>query len=441
MSGIWGSGFNPDYDEADGSYFYGAAGTFSTTSTEASSSSSVVPEPSLSVFSGPRPGQQPNWPVPRARVSNYAKSAPNYAAIAHRAMTKEDVEMARLETLHQAQVAQEKEQQAKQNFLIRSQPALQSVCHFFQLGTCKYGQSCRFAHIILQEGAQEEREYGEYRENGKYGECGEYAEGCGEEGANGSGEYAGEEEVALSSSLSAAGSSFVYGGTGAGASVAPSSGFSRGVPLPASASRSGSGSGPGMRSGSRSGSEGPGEFLEASECGICMGDSPTDKLYGVLSHCNCVFCLSCIREWRADGAARNPGMAGSTVRQCPLCRVPSYFVVPSIRTFTLKSLVNAEASGGTEAIQTRQEHLQAEKKTFIDTYKRSLQQKPCRNYLADKSCPFGSSCFYLHIDANGELERAPDLDITSKPRYLLNQAGETVIIQQSVPQEAFKLLS
>jgi len=439
---VWGSGlvFNPDYEEADGSYFYGAAGTFGTTSAASSSSSSssssstpAFPEPSLAGLSGPRPGQRPSYPVPRARVSNYAKPAPNYAAIAHRAMTKEDVEVARNEQLQQEQLARDKEQQAKQKFLLRSQPVPQSVCHFFQIGTCKYGKSCRFAHSILQDEPQEYGEYGEYEEYGG-------------EGANGYGECGEGTSMGMSAGvLSAAGASYVYKGgagagpgTGAGAGAASSSSYSQGVPL----RRGTDWSGPGLRSGS----EELGDHDEASECGICMGDSPSDKLYGILSHCNCVFCLSCIREWRSDGATRNPGMAGSTVRQCPLCRVPSFFVVPSIRTFTLKSLVrvnanNADASSGNglDDIQVRQDSLQDEKRVFIDTYKRSLQQKPCRNYLTDRSCPFGTSCFYLHIDANGEHERVPDLDITTKPRYLLNQAGETVIMQPSVPQEAFKL--
>ena len=430
MSGIWGNTFNnnPDeYDEADGSYFYGAAGTFATSSTSRSSaygsqehgalplnyvasapsSSSSSAFPATAALSGPRPGQQTNWPVPRARVSNYAakaKPAPNYAAIAHRAMTEEDVEIARQEALQQEQLLREKDQQAKQKFLERSQPAPQSACHFFQLGTCKYGQSCRFAHTIMQEGLHEE-EGGNAWNGGEY----ESARAAPRDGQSTSLQGG----SALCSPLSATGPSFVYKGAMNYASASTMS----------------------------VGTEETANYAEASECGICMGDQPTDKLYGILSHCNCVFCLGCIREWRSAGTERNPGMAGSTVRQCPLCRVASYFVVPSIRTFTLKSLVNADNGTAEEDTQTRQAALQAEKTAFIDAYKSSLKQKPCRNYLTEKTCPFGSSCFYLHIDANGELENGPDLDITSKPRYLLNAAGETVIVQQSAPREAFKLPS
>ena len=40
--------------------------------------------------------------------------------------------------------------------------------------------------------------------------------------------------------------------------------------------------------------------LEQFECGICMS-SPQDGRLGILSHCNCIFCLKCIREWRRQG--------------------------------------------------------------------------------------------------------------------------------------------
>lgn len=36
------------------------------------------------------------------------------------------------------------------------------------------------------------------------------------------------------------------------------------------------------------------------ECGICI-DAPIGTLYGILSHCDCKFCLHCIREWRKEG--------------------------------------------------------------------------------------------------------------------------------------------
>ena len=36
------------------------------------------------------------------------------------------------------------------------------------------------------------------------------------------------------------------------------------------------------------------------ECGICMS-IPEDGRLGLLSNCNCIFCIQCIREWRKSG--------------------------------------------------------------------------------------------------------------------------------------------
>lgn len=109
------------------------------------------------------------------------------------------------------------------------------------------------------------------------------------------------------------------------------------------------------------------------ECGICI-EAPKGSLYGVLSHCNCKFCLTCIREWRTDGVAVTKDQ--KQVRVCPLCRKVSYFVVPSS--------VFPEGD---------------EKELLLQTYKESLARKPCRHYQQG-NCPFGSSCFYLH-EADG----------------------------------------
>ena len=36
------------------------------------------------------------------------------------------------------------------------------------------------------------------------------------------------------------------------------------------------------------------------ECGICM-ENPSNTSFGLLSNCDCIFCLECIRNWRKDG--------------------------------------------------------------------------------------------------------------------------------------------
>lgn len=62
--------------------------------------------------------------------------------------------------------------------------------------------------------------------------------------------------------------------------------------------------------------------LEGNECGICMDPAP-NALYGLMSHCDCKFCLNCIRKWR------NVAKSADQVRLCPLCRVASSCVIPS----------------------------------------------------------------------------------------------------------------
>lgn len=88
------------------------------------------------------------------------------------------------------------------------------------------------------------------------------------------------------------------------------------------------------------------------ECGICI--TPAENvLYGLLSHCNCKFCLECIRGWRKEGI--NVSHSSEQVRKCPLCRIESHFVVPS------KEFLVGDA-----------------KKSFIDAYKANLAAKPCK---------------------------------------------------------------
>lgn len=62
-----------------------------------------------------------------------------------------------------------------------------------------------------------------------------------------------------------------------------------------------------------------------SECGICMSP-PANGVFGIASNCNCVFCMDCIRSWRKEGLSFEHS---EQVRMCPLCRVPSYYIVPS----------------------------------------------------------------------------------------------------------------
>jgi len=105
------------------------------------------------------------------------------------------------------------------------------------------------------------------------------------------------------------------------------------------------------------------------DCGICLAPPENGGLYGMMSHCPCVFCLRCIREWRSEGIT--VAHKSDQVRMCPLCRIESHFVVPTVR------VVFGEA-----------------KDRIIASYKQSLKAKPCMHYAQDGKCPFGSSCFY-----------------------------------------------
>ena len=113
----------------------------------------------------------------------------------------------------------------------------------------------------------------------------------------------------------------------------------------------------------------------ALTCGVCL-DMVLAKRgrFGVLEGCDHVFCLACIREWRAAHAIR-PEVA----RACPLCRAPSHFVVPSSVFVTA----------------TRKDAL-------IAAYQSNLRTIPCAHFaFGEGMCPFGTSCFYLHADRHG----------------------------------------
>ena len=102
------------------------------------------------------------------------------------------------------------------------------------------------------------------------------------------------------------------------------------------------------------------------ECNICISqpDKSKGELFGIMSHCKCVFCLNCIREWRNEGL-KNPGKVDQ-IRICPTCRVNSFFVIPSMNVVYGKN-----------------------KDDLILRYKESLALTPCKvrfsqlvNYLS-----------------------------------------------------------
>eukprot|EP00871_Galdieria_phlegrea_P004524 jgi/Galph1/5072/GphlegSOOS_G3727.1 len=130
-------------------------------------------------------------------------------------------------------------------------------------------------------------------------------------------------------------------------------------------------------------------------CGICL-DYPrrSGKSFGLLESCEHVFCLECIRQWRQHILE-----FGQMVRYCPLCRTPSYFVIPSL---TVPS--NAQR-----------------KEEIIQKYKDKLATIPCKYFNYGKgTCPFSTSCFYSHTFPDGTPVNQ------GKPRRYMNADGELI---------------
>lgn len=138
------------------------------------------------------------------------------------------------------------------------------------------------------------------------------------------------------------------------------------------------------------------------ECGICMEKvlaklNPADRRFGLLQ-CDHSFCIRCIRNWRSAGEADI-----SAVRACPLCRTFSGFVIPS----------------------TVWPETMEEKQAILSMYKDKLSAIRCRHF-DEGTCPFGTSCFYSHINPDGtEASKDPNL-----LRRYVGEEGEVKIQQQ-----------
>lgn len=124
-----------------------------------------------------------------------------------------------------------------------------------------------------------------------------------------------------------------------------------------------------------------GAATASAECGICF-DRPRGRggRYGLLSGCDHPFCLDCVRQWRSadDGSESS---SSSVHKTCPLCRVKSHYVIPSVSFLTGARKAAATAS-----------------------YREHVARIPCKYYTADGVCPFGVHCFYFH---EAEAEESP----------------------------------
>ncbi|RYG54592.1 hypothetical protein EON66_06935 [archaeon] len=118
-------------------------------------------------------------------------------------------------------------------------------------------------------------------------------------------------------------------------------------------------------------------------CSICLERvmDESGRRFGLLTGCSHAFCLDCIRTWRA-----RIDMPPETVRACPICRKLSFFIVPCDRYVT---------DAGRKAVINEQYHSQ----------QRAI---PCRNFNYGKGeCPFGSSCWYAHLNPDGTPAEMP----------------------------------
>lgn len=130
------------------------------------------------------------------------------------------------------------------------------------------------------------------------------------------------------------------------------------------------------------------------------------RRFGLLSDCNHPFCLGCIRAWRGSG-----DQVRTMVRACPSCRVESHFVIPSDRM-----VVDVHR-----------------KECLIDQYKSRLGAIPCRHFNRGRgACPFGSSCFYAHVDEDGN-----EVNESVSLRHRSNADGEVEVMQGGVRLSEF----
>jgi len=149
----------------------------------------------------------------------------------------------------------------------------------------------------------------------------------------------------------------------------------------------------GVRGGIRAGVTGVTD--EGACCGICFDNVANQKKrFGILK-CSHPFCLDCIRSWRGEKDS-------VLTKACPVCRVQSNFIIPSA-TFVTGL---------------------AEKRELLKQYLESTSRIKCRYFdgLDTNSCPFKTSCHYLHVDkrTGKKIERGEGM----QARFILNEGGE-----------------
>ena len=119
-------------------------------------------------------------------------------------------------------------------------------------------------------------------------------------------------------------------------------------------------------------------------CGICLEDVSQTRFakYGLLSCCQHTFCFKCLMEWRTEGSDE-----AEDRRTCPTCREKSDYVIPS----NIKPIDKED------------------KERIVHEYRTRLGRVPCKKFDGILgSCPYGSDCFYAHLDEEGDDCKADD---------------------------------
>jgi hypothetical protein len=93
----------------------------------------------------------------------------------------------------------------------------------------------------------------------------------------------------------------------------------------------------------------------------------------------------------------SPSNAPNQIRQCPVCRQETHFIIPCSRM-----VFDADR-----------------KNILIEEYKKNLAHIPCRHFDEGRGeCPFGSSCFYTHCLPDGSVvETIVRTAVDSQGRY------------------------
>jgi len=114
---------------------------------------------------------------------------------------------------------------------------------------------------------------------------------------------------------------------------------------------------------------------DRSSCGAKLGKG-SKVIFGILPGCDHAFCITCIKAWRSSGSLSDDRRSR---RACPVCRVPSDFVVPCF--YFCRDV---------------------EKAALIQRFRASRAKIPCRYFSQSGFCPFRDDCMFGHVTADGK---------------------------------------